>query len=228
MDESSYTEGMPDGTLTYRHANTGRSFSFWNAPDKITRHMAAGHLYERPFLDWILAQQFSGCVLDIGANVGQHTLWMAAICGLDVVSFEPVIPHVTRANVHLNPHIHEKVRVMDVALGDVPGAAHHKAKGVIVPGTSVQSTDEAFDIVRLDELELPPTSFWKLDIEGFEANALRGAQQTIYNQRPVIATEEWDAAATKEISKILVPMNYKRVKTFGGRGRAPMAIWQPS
>lgn len=202
----------------------------WYSPDKIGRHVAKGTLYERPFLDWIYEQQFEGLALDIGSNIGQHTLWMAAICELDVVAFEPVLPHVTRANAHLNDLLDDGIWVHDCALGDVPSTAHHKAKGVIVPGESSQSTDESFEIKTLDSL-MPgqsDTSFIKIDVEGFESKVLWGARNFLATNTPVIATEEWGPAATKSVSAVLRPLGYKPEEKFGGRGKAPMQIWRPS
>ena len=49
----------------------------------------------------------------------------------------------------------------------------------------------ASDIRRLDELELDPF-FIKLDIQGFEYRALKGAEQTIRRCRPVIMIESAD------------------------------------
>ena len=116
----------------FYHPN-GKSFRMWNEPGKIGRAMAAGSLYERPFLDWIYEQRFEGAALDVGANTGGHMLWMAEICGLYVVGFEPVLPHVARANAALNGSLGRNVEVRDYALGDVPSVAHHGTSTIGVP-----------------------------------------------------------------------------------------------
>lgn len=223
----------PDPINEFYHPN-GKSFRMWYSPDKIGRQFASGNLYERPFLDWILEQNFQGAALDVGANIGNHMLWMHHICGLYVVGFEPVLPHVARANAALNGSLlgdrysSGGIEVRDYALGDVPSVAHHKAKGVIVPGTSNQTTDETFEIKTLDSVPLPENvSFCKLDIEGMEANALRGGRMFLQEHRPVLAVEEWGPAASAEIAKVLLPLGYRTAEKFGGRGKAPVHVWRP-
>lgn len=208
---------------------SGVSYSMWYSPDKLGRMFAEGKIYERPFLDWIREQDFTGTALDVGGNIGTHSLWMHFVCGLDVIAFEPVIPHVTRANAHLNGVLDRGIRVFDYALGDVPGLAHHKGKGVICSGKSAQSTDELFEIRRLDDQAIgygDGISFMKLDCEGYEPNVLQGARVTIQYFKPVIATEEWGPAASKAVGAVLRPMGYRPSETFGGRGKAPMTAWR--
>lgn len=205
------------------------TYSMWYSPCKIGRAFRSGTPYELPFLQWIYDQEFEGVALDIGANIGNHTLWMALVCDLDVTAFEPVLPHVVRANAELNGVLGWGVHVYDCALGDVPSTAHHKAKGVIVPGTSEQSTDETFEIKRLDDLGLTErTAFWKVDVEGFEPQVLLGGRNMIMRDQPVIACEQWGPAADKAVEGVLRPLGYHPDEKFGGRGKAPMTCWRPT
>jgi len=49
------------------------------------------------------------------------------------------------------------------------------------------SGDISIELIALDELDLAPPTFIKMDIEGGEIDAIRGAQQTIRKFNPVIA-----------------------------------------
>lgn len=202
-------------------------YRMWNSPDKIGRAFREGKIYERPLLEWVKDQRFRGTAVDVGANIGNHTLWMAAVCGLSVIAFEPVLPHVVRANVALNPHLHSRVQVFEFGLGSARGEFHHKSKGVLQPGRSDQTTDEVVDIYPMDSLVSPRgISFIKIDVEGMEVDVLKGAQKVLQISRPVLAVEEWEERTTEEVRSLLSPLGYDRVRTFGGRGRAPMAIWR--
>jgi hypothetical protein len=45
---------------------------------------------------------------------------------------------------------------------------------------------------RLDDLELSNVSIMKIDVEGYEMEALAGGLQTILKCKPVIILEIWD------------------------------------
>lgn len=213
------------GTTEFLYNNA--HYRMWNSPDKIGRMFRTGNIYERPLLEWVKAQRFRGVAVDVGANIGNHTLWMAAVCGLKVYAFEPVLPHVVRANVALNPHLHSKIVVFEYGLGSTAGTFHHTGKGVLQPGQSDQSTDEVVEVRLMDDL-VPRASvaFIKIDVEGMEVDVLRGAQAVLQSSRPVLAIEEWEQETTESVRSLLAPLGYARVAAFGGRGRAPMGIWR--
>lgn len=202
-------------------------YRMWNSPDKIGRAFREGKLYERPLLEWIREQRFKGIAVDVGANIGNHTLWMAAVCGLKVIAFEPVMPHVVRANVALNPHLHSRVQVFEYGLGSAEGEFHHTGKGVLRPGLSDQTTDEIAAVYPMDKL-VPHegVAFIKIDVEGMEVDVLKGSQKVLQTSHPALAIEEWESQTTKAVQAILSPLGYARGTVFGGRGRAPMAIWR--
>jgi FkbM family methyltransferase len=44
---------------------------------------------------------------------------------------------------------------------------------------------------RLDDMDLPPPSLIKIDVEGHEANVFRGAERILSSARPVVIFENW-------------------------------------
>lgn len=165
--------------------------------------------------------------LDIGANNGGHSLWMSRVCGMFVNAFEPVIPDTLNANVDLNGG---GICVWPWGLGNEQAEYHHTGKGVLKRGKSRESTDEVLHVVRLDDLvseaKISKTDLWKVDVEGLEVDVLRGGMATIERDRPVILTEEWETKTTNEIGKLLKPLGYRRTHAFGGKGRAPVGVWE--
>jgi FkbM family methyltransferase len=218
-------ETIPHGVSTV--TVHGVTFGMWTSPDKIGRMFSEGNIYELPLLEWIREQKFSGTAIDVGANIGNHTLWMAAVCGLRVEAFEPVLPHVINANVQLN-RLRNQVTVYPVGLGSVAGEYHHVSKGVLKVGKSDQTTDERVTVGVLDAYAFHNVALIKIDVEGMEVDVLAGGMFTIGREKPVVVTEEWSKQTTRRIAALLGPLGYTRKHGFGGRGRAPMGIWMAS
>lgn len=67
--------------------------------------------------------------------------------------------------------------------------------------------EQLVKIRRLDELNLRPF-FIKVDVEGNELNVLRGSQETIRINRPVILVEIQNESSYKEISDFMTTLRY--------------------
>lgn len=147
--------------------------------------------------------QSGGIVLDIGANVGVFSLLMARWVGEagQVYAFEPA-PESLRAlhnHVQLN-QLSERIMVVGQAVSDMVGEAtfyahsyngenslnsgHRQrvptARAVRVPVTTVDAFCAA---------ECVAPTLLKIDIEGFEWHALRGAKETLARYRPNVLVE---------------------------------------
>lgn len=148
-----------------------------------------------------------GTVLDIGANVGTHTLPLADIVGSDgkVVAAEPTVFALAKLkrNLELNPGLSERVTVVHAMLGESPGGNVPNTlpsswpldqSGDIHPlmRSREQSTQGAcmttVDALR-QSLSLGKVDFVKLDVDGFEVAVLRGARATLAECRPRIVME---------------------------------------
>jgi FkbM family methyltransferase len=128
-------------------------------------------------------------VLDVGANIGQYTLIAAHRVGPygQVHAFEPTPPTATelRANVALNRF--ENVTINEVAVADAAGEALLFCTDPGSPGTNTIMTpsEDVCSAVKVPTLTLDQylaehhitqVDVMKLDIEGAELLALRGAQ----------------------------------------------------
>lgn len=135
-------------------------------------------------------------VLDVGANVGAHTLFLARRVGPGgrVVAFEPqrVVFQTLCANVALNSvtnvwcHPAAAGAVAgEVAVPPVDYARPGNFGGVSVGGAA----GERVPVVALDGLDLPRCRLIKVDVEGAEEGVLRGAAGLIARDRPVLYVE---------------------------------------
>ncbi len=190
-------------TTTLGHAMT--VFSNDHVGDKISRN----GLYEKEnllLLLKLLAQLPQPVVLDIGANIGNHTLAFATRAQA-VHAFEP-IPHlfdVLCGNVARNQLAH--VHTHNLALSDHAGSAtinmvnagnfgassFDKRSEGTTPVSVTLATGDAFiaqhSIARVD--------FVKIDVEAHEVFVLRGLMQTLRRDLPFI-TMEWNDPLTIE------------------------------
>lgn len=146
-------------------------------------------------------------VLDIGANVGAHTLPFARLVGDrgHVISFEPTQWAFEKQckNLHLNPELGRRVRQVQallVAENDetLPSEiysswplvkeegvhAQHKGRLMTTAGAEVLTLDDA---VR--EIGLARVDFIKIDVDGHEPSVVRGAMDTLKIHQPMILME---------------------------------------
>jgi FkbM family methyltransferase len=127
---------------------------------------------------------------DIGAHGGVYSLTYLGRCGGEVHSFEPQ-PEELLANLRLNGHPTERVHA--VAVGDKPGSVRMTTKFRSSNHVDANIGDREVPIVRIDdyaaERGLPDPQWIKIDIEGMELPALRGAEQLLRRAQPVVICE---------------------------------------
>lgn len=146
-------------------------------------------------------------VIDIGANIGAHTLPLAACVGPTgrVVAVEPTRNAFERLSeqVKLNPELAPRITLRQAMLMGSPQAtlaekiyaswplatpneAHpgHGGVGVPTTGATVTTLD---DLVA--ELGLESVDCLKIDVDGHEVEVLRGASETLKRFKPLIFFE---------------------------------------
>jgi FkbM family methyltransferase len=153
-----------------------------------------------------------GTAIDVGANVGWHTLLMARLVGphgrVLAVEPNPSVREHLRRNIAINRL--GQVEVVGSALAEAPGTlnfvapdAEHPASGsghVVADDTApldaIHVAASTLDVIaaeqKLDRLDLV-----KIDAEGFEWPILQGAQTTIARFRPYIIFEFDQAYAAR-------------------------------
>lgn len=162
-----------------------------------------------------------GIALDVGANIGNHTLYFAAVMGLRTWAFEPVDTNlaILRRLVALNG-IEDRVEIVAVALSDEPGTLGLEALDPDNPGTfraAAGTTGKQVEAVRLDDaldrLGLAPgaVSLIKIDVEGHEERVLAGAPRILAESDPVLTLEVFDPATLDRLIARLGPLGYRPV-----------------
>jgi FkbM family methyltransferase len=143
-----------------------------------------------------------GTILDVGAHVGEFSILMARWAGSEghVYAFEPTPVTRTALEDHLTLNeVEDRISVIPMAVSDDCGTAEFyvvsdspentlSQKHTRLPGaekvTVKVTTIDAFCAER----RLVPRLI-KMDIEGFELHALRGARETLLSHRPLVVVE---------------------------------------
>jgi len=144
-----------------------------------------------------------GVAVDVGANIGTHTLALAEMAGPTgrVYSFEPqrALFNLLCGNLALNRATN--VRARHAAVGEAAGAIEtppidYGAAGAFNFG-AVSLADaagyppggETVELITLDSLALDRCDLLKIDVEGMERPVLAGAAETLRRTAPVIYLE---------------------------------------
>lgn len=156
-------------------------------------------------------------VLDIGANIGVHTLNLSRFVGAEgiVHSFEPqrLTFQALCANVALNSC--SNVFTHQAAVGAVDGTlrvplldpnAPHNYGGLSLLDSGL---GEPVTLLTIDSMDLLDCQFIKIDIEGMETEALRGAAATIQRFRPFLYVENDRLARSAELIGLIQQYGYR-------------------
>lgn len=179
---------------------------------------------ERDFFHFLdLLKEGQGNVLDIGANIGIMTYYLATrLPNSTVHSIEPVPVNFGVLKRIVDKNGLKNVQLYPVALGQQPGTlkmvlpyngktrmqglSHIKHESI-----SEWNEGEEFDVSvkTLDELFLGENiQGIKIDIENFEYFAFLGGQQLLKENSPVIYAELWDNDNRKNCFDLLASIGY--------------------
>lgn len=189
--------------------------------DIICRSISLNGFYELELLQGMcsLVREKRGVVLDIGANIGNHSLYFSRQYS-KVIAFEPVPSNcqILKANLYLN-------KIQNVTLIE-KGLSNKKTKMAVDISnrhntnnglSDIQTATDTLSIVdvatgdeEIDNLRLcEQIVLMKIDVEGHENLVVEGLKKTIHKHTPIIF---WEAFSRKEADKtrlILEKIGYK-------------------
>ena len=150
---------------------------------------------EKALLGELLSE--SDTVVDVGANIGNHTLFFSRCVGAEgrVLAFEPqrFLFQILCANALLGRH--QNVWPYRLAVGDKQGRVEVPVPNYERPNNfggyslSFDTYKEEGDIISLDAIAPPQCHLIKIDVEGMELQVLKGAVATIERTRPFLYFE---------------------------------------
>lgn len=168
----------------------------WGVSKFILRHGYYDALVSRLMKDWIGP---NGNTIDIGANIGYHSLLAAHYSKGHVYAFEPEERnfHLLRHNIELNSYNNitpywkaagNKNDTLKLYKSDINAGDHQLYQ------TSETRESVDVDVVRIDDQldHIKEISFVKIDVQGFEMNVIKGMEKILRNNHNIkISSEFW-------------------------------------
>jgi FkbM family methyltransferase len=155
-------------------------------------------------------------VLDVGANIGVHTVYFAGVVGPTghVIAFEPqrLVYQTLCANLALNSL--GNVEAINMGVGVSSGvlslprldySSEHNFGGASL---GVNQGGDEVSVITLDSLDLSSVFLLKVDVEGMELDVLRGGEALLSRCRPVLYVENAEASRSPALIDYLQSIDY--------------------
>lgn len=161
-------------------------------------------------------------VIDVGANIGIHTIPIAKqIAPGRVIAVEPLPSNVERLKQNMRRNQVENVEIMVIAAGaDIGVVELHLADDMAYASTELVVDKHATgQTLRVEQTTLdrlwgaagePHISVVKLDVEGSELAVIQGASRILDTERPSIVAEAQDLHALRGLEEALSRHRYRR------------------
>jgi protein O-GlcNAc transferase len=189
-----------ENKITVKHQNKSSDIYLHPVGETVSDHIRhTKAFFEQNFLMFIEANyKKQSEILDIGANIGNHSLFFAKYLDCTKVHmFEPVQKNIELCKKNVN-EFSDKCILYDIALSDKSGhMTLYNSQKENFGGFSLHSysngssflIEENIKVETLDSFNLNNISMIKMDVENHENEVLAGARQTILRNKPIIFIE---------------------------------------
>ena len=184
----------------------------------ITKHKS---FYEADLLEYIRGLGLGGTYVNVGAHVGNHSVFFAEYCACDeVISIEPddfnyeLLVENTKNRSKVKP-LHRAA--CDVDHGHCPVSFGEKSRISKVDfKTRIFSKFHKCDCVTVDTLAVGKNvSVIKIDVHGDPSLVLEGSQKTINRCKPILAVDHGSGDSACNSSRVLGRLMYMEIARYG-------------
>jgi FkbM family methyltransferase len=200
---------LPPQSTVWAQVQAGAGKGLW-----LQLHPRTGDQYYRGLVEPAVQEFLAGhlepgmVVYDVGANMGLYSLIAARSIGPAgrVFAFEFETAAAKRLESHAARNACSNISIIRAAVWSRSGQVHfHRADpvrspdhghGRVVGAAESETTPDAVPAVSLDDFaqQHPAPQLIKCDVEGGEAEVLRGAEELFSRHRPTLLCEVHDAA----------------------------------
>lgn len=202
----------------------GIFFKLWIDPRNgyLDAQIFANNKYETHITNEIISNVKEGDVcIDVGANIGHHTIIMSKVVGSDghVFAYEPIDKIRDQLNKSLIENKINNVTILKEALSNEETYMDLFLRDGNIGGSSFVDVGDKnkikVNVKTLDSYNYEKVNFIKIDVEGFELNVLKGGENTLEKTKPKIIFEyspiyykRHNPSDTTEILNFLKNKNY--------------------
>jgi FkbM family methyltransferase len=212
----------------------GRNFQFAtdSEEDHIQSFIRSGSFYELEELE--LIGRFSGSprrILDVGANIGNHSVYFAHRFDPDLlvpVEPNPLVVGLLRENLQLNWHRSMDLRLVGAGLSDRRGSARMSiASSANLGGARLDQTDEGeIRVYRADDVFTEEAfDLVKIDVEGLELAVVAGMADILRRSSATVFLEVLIPHIDEAIAQ-MKSLGYRYLTSYRRYGRCLNLIFQ--
>ncbi len=164
---------------TITHLNKNISLHTPESTGNVAKTIAKKRFYEQKFLDYIKKQNLCGVYLDVGANIGNHSVYFAKFTPAEKVISLELVPNnyaILKKNINSNK-LSKKVIVLNNAAGSKKGLVSFKINPKDELGGAKVIAGKDIEQITLDEYVGENIVAIKIDVEGAEKDVLVGAKK---------------------------------------------------
>ena len=197
--------------------------------DWSTFYFGAYCIEELEFMAYSLKSISCPVVIDVGANIGHHSLFASTIAS-EVYAFEPFPDVANKITRKIQDNNLANLKVFYFGLGQVDELLPYNPPVDCNTGTGsfigknksekqlmlpIKNGDDFFQSNNINNI-----SFIKIDVEGYEVDVLKGLAATILNERPIIFFEWSNYSIQKNLDmKFLFPNDFLFFDFYGDENK---------
>ncbi len=162
-----------------------------------------------------------GIFIDVGAHIGRFSILLSNNFE-QVISVEPTTTNYKALEENIKLNKLKNINPINCALSDFVGDSYiylnktNSGQNSLVEKTNKKERVkvQTLDAVLKEQKINKPIKLIKIDVEGAEAEVLKGATKTLQKHHPKIVFEAWDNEKLRGIKEVLKPFGYK-IKKIG-------------
>lgn len=200
----------------FKYQNQSVRISIPSGTGNVAKVLSKGRFYEQKLLKYIQKQEISGVYIDVGANIGNHSVFFGLFTKAEkVLGIEPNVKvfSVLQKNVKQNS-LNEKIELHNVAAGAKKGKCALKIDPSDEIGGSQVIDGNEIDQIKLDQFAKHQIGLIKADVEGFEKYVLEGAHKILAKHKPELFIEASNKQYYAEVYDLIKEYGYQPIATF--------------